>query len=252
MELSLAPADEIAALSVMRATVLGNPLGELAPALQAAARAAMMLKEARYAVVVHEAEPGTAPVDPLRVEGLIALMQALNGPTRAALTTLRAGGNRSGAEAVLTWQTGYPMAVDFASGFPRYTPDVRGLDHVEDAATVLVVGSAADLSSEIAASLGRVPTVAIGPRASEASFATRVAIDTGVAGIHEGGTAYRMDDVPLPLRPPIPGGRSAVRCADGAPRLASGPAGWEERHERAESSSNRRRCRPRSGQRRGR
>ena len=35
-------------------------------------------------------------------------------------------------------------------------------------------------------------------------------IDTGVAGIHEGGTAYRMDDVPLPLRPPLGGVRSAA------------------------------------------
>jgi formylmethanofuran dehydrogenase subunit B len=29
--------------------------------------------------------------------------------------------------------------------------------------------------------------------------AARVAIDTGTAGIHEAGTGYRMDDVPLPL-----------------------------------------------------
>ena len=34
--------------------------------------------------------------------------------------------------------------------------------------------------------------------------------DTGVAGIHEGGTAYRMDDMPLQLRPPLEAGRSVV------------------------------------------
>ena len=39
------------------------------------------------------------------------LAQTLNGPTRGALSTLRAGGNRSGADAVLTWQTGYPIAI---------------------------------------------------------------------------------------------------------------------------------------------
>jgi formylmethanofuran dehydrogenase subunit B len=52
--------------------------------------------------------------------------------------------------------------------------------------------------------------VVVGPRATEAPFPARVAIDTGIAGIHEGGTAYRMDDVPLPLRPPLPGQRSAA------------------------------------------
>ena len=42
------------------------------------------------------------------------------------------------------------------------------------------------------------PSVLIGPGASAVAGA-RVAIDTGVAGIHESGTGYRMDDVPLPL-----------------------------------------------------
>ena len=46
--------------------------------------------------------------------------------------------------------------------------------------------------------------VVIGPRASDAPLAARIAIDGGVAGIHEGGVAVRMDDVPLPLRPVLP------------------------------------------------
>jgi formylmethanofuran dehydrogenase subunit B len=37
-----------------------------------------------------------------------------------------------------------------------------------------------------------------------------VAIDTGVAGIHEDGTGYRMDEVPLSLRSPLEGPRSAA------------------------------------------
>jgi formylmethanofuran dehydrogenase subunit B len=52
--------------------------------------------------------------------------------------------------------------------------------------------------------------VVIGPRASETRSPVRVAVDTGVAGIHEGGTAYRMDDMPLRLRPPLPAERAAV------------------------------------------
>ena len=111
---------------------------------------------------------------------------------------------------MLTWQTGFPMAVDFSRGFPRYTPESRGLDRLEGASAVLVAGSAAELTGSVADGLGRVATVAIGPRASQAPFATRVAIDTGVAGIHEGGTGYRTDDIPLSLRPPLPGARSAA------------------------------------------
>jgi formylmethanofuran dehydrogenase subunit B len=211
--IALAPDDEVAALSVLRAAAMGNTLGELPAALAPVAEAAARLVNARYAVVVHDAEPGAEPRrDPYRAEGLIALAQALNGPTRAALSSLRAGGNRSGAEAVLTWQTGYPMAVTYQSGVPRYTPASRGLAWAVagGAGAILVVGAAASLGSALTDVAARTPVVVVGPRASEAPFPTRVAIDTGVAGIHEGGTAYRMDDVPLPLRPPLPGARSAV------------------------------------------
>jgi formylmethanofuran dehydrogenase subunit B len=211
--ISLSPGDEIAALSVMRAVALGNLLGELPGPLQAVADAAARLVAARYAVVVHDAEPGEERArDPYLTEGLIALVQALNGPTRAALSSLRAGGNRSGAEAALTWQTGYPMAVTYRPGFPVYTPDHRGLAQAVAgrAGAVLVAGASASLGEVLATVAGRTPVVIVGPRASEAPFAARVAIDTGVAGIHEGGTAYRMDEVPLPLRPPLGGMRTGA------------------------------------------
>ncbi len=210
---ALAPDQEIAALSVMRAVALGNALGELPAPLQAAAEAATRLASAAYAVLVHDAEPGAEPGrDPYRAEGLIALTQALNGRTRAALSSLRAGGNRSGAEAALTWQTGYPMAVSFRPGYPRYTPAGRGLAERSGGrgAPILVAGAAAALGEPLAEAARDSPVIIVGPRASEARFPVRVAIDTGVAGIHEGGTAYRMDEVPLPLRPPLAGARSAA------------------------------------------
>lgn len=203
-ELALTPEQEVPALSVMRAVALGNSLGELPSPLDAAAAIAMRLTKAKYVGVVHEAEPGQeAARDRYRAEGLLGLAEALNGPTRAALSSLRAGGNRSGAEAALTWQTGYPMAVTFQGGSPTYTPDRRGLADAARMGAILVAGSASALAAALAPVATRVPIIVVGPRASEAPFPTRVAIDTGVAGIHEGGTAYRMDDVPLPLRPPL-------------------------------------------------
>src|SRR5256885_17103240 len=88
---------------------------------------------ARYVAIVADSEPGLVPADPARAEALVALAQALNGPTRCALSTLRGGGNRSGADAVLTWQTGFPFAVDFARGYPTYRPQA-------DAAALLAPG----------------------------------------------------------------------------------------------------------------
>ena len=212
VDLVLEPGDEIPALSVMRAVALGNLLGDLPAPLQHAAEIAARLIKARYSVIVHEAEPGAEPArDPYRAEGLLGLAQALNGPSRAALSSLRAGGNRSGAEAALTWQTGYPMAVTYQGGSPQFRPASRGLAAAaREAAGILVVGAPAAVGDDLTAAAQRTPVVVVGPRASETAFPTRVAVDTGVAGIHEGGTAYRMDDVPLRLRPPLSAERTVV------------------------------------------
>jgi formylmethanofuran dehydrogenase subunit B len=229
LTLTLDPSEEIAALSLMRASVQGYAREQTAPGLTQAIAIADRLAKARYAVLVHDAEPGDEPRNSLRVEALIALAQALNGPTRAALISLRAGGNRVGAETVLTWQTGYPFSVDYSRGHPHYDPAERGVGRLgaDRFRAALVVGSPA-FDGSLSGTLARMSTVAIGPRASQASFATRVAIDTGVAGIHEAGTAYRMDEVPLRLRPPLDGPRSAtevLRALIDAVRAGLGQSG---------------------------
>jgi formylmethanofuran dehydrogenase subunit B len=207
LRVAVAPRDEVAVLTALQGAIGRQPAefrGEGAEAGEEVWRLASALSGARYAVIVADGEPDpvTADRDPYRADALLALAQALNGPSRGALSLLRAGGNRSGADAVMTWQTGYPMAVDFARGYPRYTPHEgtasRRLSRGE-ADAVLVIGSAA-LLPEHAASIGPRGAV-IGPRASASVYASRAAvIDTGVAGIHDAGTALRMDDVPLPLR----------------------------------------------------
>jgi formylmethanofuran dehydrogenase subunit B len=201
MSVALTPDQEIETLTLTRAAVMGNRVAAGSPIAAQAADLADRLVGARYAVVVHDAEPTAEQRNPLRAEALIALTQALNGPTRAALCSLRGGGNRVGAESVLTWQTGYPFAVDYYRGYPRYRPEWRRtLGPSGRHAAALLVGTVpADPSARSA--LSRLQPAVIGPRASQAPFAARVAVDTGVAGIHEAGTAYRMDEVPLSLRP---------------------------------------------------
>jgi formylmethanofuran dehydrogenase subunit B len=198
--------DEIIALSLMRASILGHDIPGTSAVAPLAREIAGRLAQARYAVVVHDAEPTAEPRNPLRAEALMGLTQALNGPTRAALCGLRAGGNRVGAEAVLTWQTGYPLAVDFRRGYPQYTPGDRGVTRMmaRGYGAALVVGSPVHDDAPGTA-FSEISTVVIGPRASEAPFTPQVVIDTGIAGIHEAGTAYRMDEVPLRLRPFLDG-----------------------------------------------
>jgi len=207
----IAPADEVDSLEIMRATVHGRTVEEDArfrPAVELARR----MTEARYVAIVADSEPGPTAADPARAEALVTLAQTLNTPTRCALSTLRGGGNRSGADAVLTWQTGFPFAVDFARGYPSYHPraGAAALLSGGEVDVALILGTPTTLPAPVAAGLARVQSVVIGPRASAAPFQPAVAVDTGVAAIHEGGTAFRMDDVPLPLRPSLEGARAAL------------------------------------------
>jgi formylmethanofuran dehydrogenase subunit B len=200
--LRFTPEDEVAALAITRAVVLERKLENVEHRLVAQAGAlAQQLMSARYAVLVCDGEP-SAGRDPRRIEALTALVQSLNARTRAALSVLRAGGNRNGAESVMTSQTGFPMSVDFSRGVPRYRPDdnAPALLARGDVDVMLVLGDPASLPEEIARFLQRVRTVLIGPRTSVSKLGAAVSIDTGQAGIHEGGTAMRMDDVSLPLR----------------------------------------------------
>jgi formylmethanofuran dehydrogenase subunit B len=208
---AIAPADEVDGLEMMRAAVQGRAPGEDAR-YQPVVELARRMTAARYVAIVADSEPGPAPADPARAEALVTLAQALNAPTRCALSTLRGGGNRSGADAVLTWQTGFPFGVDFAGGYPTYRPraGAAALLGAGEVDAALVIGAPTTLPAPVATGLASVKSVVIGPRASAAPFQPAVAVDTGVAGIHEEGTAFRMDDVPLPLRPSLEGARAAL------------------------------------------
>lgn len=211
LRLTVMPDREVATLTELTGALIGlddRGAGSLGTALQT-------MLSGKYVAVIADAEPDDREDtrDSGRSAALIAFVQALNGPTRSALVTLRAGGNRSGADVCLTAQTGYPMAVDFTAGYPRYRPyDAAAVRFARGGVdAVLLVGSAARLPPELGVAMNQLPAVAIGPRASESAFANAAAvIDTAVAGIHESGTALRMDDVPLPL----------ARAIDGPPATA--------------------------------
>ena len=166
---------------------------------------------------------GPAPSDHVRLSALIALVQAMNGPTRAALSLLRAGGNRSGADAVLTSQTGYPAGRRLLTrraalsavrrhrrrSWPRaarWTPCSWRAAWTTFRAGWRRAGRRAGRAHRAGGVGGR-----LGPRS--------VAIDTGLAGVHDAGTALRLDDVPLPVRAVVPGPPAAaavVKAARGA------------------------------------
>lgn len=230
---TIAPDDEVATATALAALLSGAPTGGVDGANTASAKVwrdaatlAAVVRAGTYVAVVADAEPCEGR-DAGRAAALVMLSQALNTAVRGALVGLRAGGNRSGADSVLTAQAGFPLAVDYAHGHPQYRPH-GGTAHAclerGEIDVVLLVGEPALVPASIVEALRLVPVVVIGPRASRVPLGARggIVIDAAQAGVHEGGTALRLDDVPLPLRPVVPGPRGvADLLQDLAARLAA-------------------------------
>ena len=121
---------------------------------------------------------------------------------------MRGHGNVTGADMVIRWTTGYPFGVNLSRGYPRFNPGefstvdllVRGDN---DAALILGADPGATMPQPGIEHLARIPTIVLDPKVTHTSRLARVHITTAATGISAGGTVYRMDEVPLPLRPAL-------------------------------------------------
>lgn len=166
------------------------------------------LKAARYGAWFIGGGLGRAPGGSATVEAALALVRDLNTFTRFVILPLGGPGNLAGAEAALTWQTGFPSSVSLASGFPQSLPSATSAEALlarggADAALILGDTASIDLSDASRARLGSIPTVVIAPKATAPANTAAVALDSATFGIDTPGTVMRPDGVVLPLRPAL-------------------------------------------------
>jgi formylmethanofuran dehydrogenase subunit B len=145
----------------------------------------------------------------LAVEALLRLVTELNARTRFYVRRLRGSGDVTGADNVLAWQTGYPFSVNFSRGYPRYNPAEFSANEMlerREPDVCLFVGSlgARRFSPQARAHLERTPTIVLDPPVGVSEVRSTVRFTTSIYGIHQPGTAYRMDEVPIPLRAALP------------------------------------------------
>lgn len=139
------------------------------------------------------------------VEALLRLVTELNEHTRFYARRMRVYGDVAGADSVLCWQTGYPFSVNLARGYPRYGPGEYSADRLLSRGEVdacLLVGSEGiePLSPAAKDHLARIPTIVLDYPHVCSPIEPTVLVTTAIYGIHREGTAYRMDDIPIPLR----------------------------------------------------
>lgn len=142
-------------------------------------------------------------------EALLALVRDLNAHTRFVCRSIRQRGNVTGADKVVAWQTGYPFCVNLTRGYPRYnaaeyTTGVALARREPDA--VLIVGNDPMPGFTPAAldHLRSLPSIVLSAADGPATASATVSLATSTLGIETGGTVYRMDEVPLALRPILP------------------------------------------------
>ncbi|HZK18863.1 MAG TPA: formylmethanofuran dehydrogenase subunit B [Clostridia bacterium] len=135
----------------------------------------------------------------------IELVRDLNKYTRFCVIPMRGHGNVAGVEQTLSWLTGFPFAINFSKGYPRYGPgeytavDLLVREEV-DAALIIASDPAAHFPGKAVDYLRRIPTIVIDCHENLTTELARVVIPSAPVGIAAEGTAYRMDNVPLRLK----------------------------------------------------
>lgn len=231
--LTLASGGDVAALGVLR-TLLngiefeGSPVDELdglqvdrhtgAPLAQWA-YLAQRLKAAKYAAIFYTPEPlasqsDLAGPDPV-TQAITELIRDHHRQGRAVALPLGSPGNAAGAAQVLTWQTGFPSAVNFAAGYPRQFPGEAEaatlLKRGEvDAALIIGTNPLPYLSDAAQTRLAAIPTIVFDDHASDADRKATVVIFTPRFGIETAGDVFRSDGVALPLRAAIQSNRPTL------------------------------------------
>lgn len=167
------------------------------------------MKAARYGAVFFGVSIAQGRCGHATVEALLRLVTDLNQWTRFVVRRMRVPGDVTGADSVLCWQTGFPFSVSLTRGFPRYGPGEYSAENLlaagEPDCVVLVGGERVPRFSAAARRhLDQVPVILLDPSFAEVHVRPAVRFRTAVYGIHRRGTAYRMDEVPIPLRQLLP------------------------------------------------
>ena len=167
------------------------------------------MKKAKFGVILFGMGLTMTRGKHLNTEAILGLARDMNKHTRWTAKPMRGHGNVTGADNVVTWSTGYPFGVNLSRGYPRFNPgefttsDTLGRGEA-DAALIIASDPMSNFSQPARDHLAKIKSVVLDPKLSETAKVATVAFTTSVYGINTGGTVYRMDDVPLSLRPAFP------------------------------------------------
>lgn len=210
--IGLRPGGDFEALWTLRALLRGLEVDpqrtaeETGATLDVWRALAARMKRARFGVFLYGPGLTQSRGRHLNIEALLALTRDLNDHTRFVSLPLGDRGNVAGADNVLAWRTGFPFGVNHSLDYPRFNPGEFTAEAIlarreADAALLVTADPEADFSPAARRHLASIPRIVLDFRDVPTMRSAAVAFRTATYGIHTPGTVYRMDDVPLPLRP---------------------------------------------------
>jgi formylmethanofuran dehydrogenase subunit B len=138
-------------------------------------------------------------------DGVSSLVSDLNQHAKTIMIPMRGHYNVTGFGQVAAWETGYPMAIDFARGVPYYNPGETGANDVlvrkeVDSMIAAAADPGAHFPQDSLKYMAKIPVIQIDPYANPTTELSDVVIPTAVVGVECEGTAYRMDGVSLRMK----------------------------------------------------
>src|SRR4051812_8713558 len=213
--LQIRPGKDFEVVTTLRALLKGQPVdadavAETGLSVEQLQDLVDRMKRARFGVIFFGMGVSMTRGKHMNSAGILALAAEMNAFTKFVAMPMRGHGNVTGADVVLRYTTGYPFGINLCRGYPRFNPGefstidllVRG---DVDATLVLGADPGATMPQPAIDHMARTPTIVLDPKVTHTSRLSRVHITTAATGITAPGTVYRMDEVPLPLRPPLKG-----------------------------------------------
>jgi formylmethanofuran dehydrogenase subunit B len=163
------------------------------------------LMSCQYGVIFFGQGLTMTPGKIMNVDNAISLTKDLNRYTKFSIMMMRGHYNVTGFSEVLTWQSGFPYAVDFSRGYPRYNPGETAANDVllrkeADAALIIAADPVSHFPQKSIEHFASIPSIAIDPHWTPTTELSDVVIPCANVGIEVEGTAYRMDTVPIRMR----------------------------------------------------
>jgi formylmethanofuran dehydrogenase subunit B len=211
--LQVRPGKDFELLTILRALIKGqriqeHQVAETGLTLEQLTDLVERMKKAKFGVMFFGMGLSMTRGKHMNSAALLTLAAEMNAFTKFVAMPMRGHGNVTGADVIMRWQTGYPFGITFNRGYPRYNPgeystvDVLVRGDV-DAAFIIGADPGATMPQPAIDHLARIPTIVLDPHVTHTSRLARVHITTAAAGIAAPGTAYRMDEIPLPLKPAL-------------------------------------------------